>query len=136
MKRRGIIIAVIVIGLIASPWILGAMWIAGCSIYGKIDELRYSPTAQFQATDWKSPDKKYRYSVLDYVPAKVIIAGMKEEAVEGLLGRPDSLTEKNEWQYETARPGWHFIDFSGGGLLIEFDSHHRVAKISKNLWVD
>jgi hypothetical protein len=135
MKRRGIIIAAIVMAIFASPWILGAMWIAGCSIFGIIDEWRYSPTTHFQATDWKNPDKKYRYAVLDHVAAKVIVAGMKEEDVEELLGRPDSLT-KNAWQYETKRPGWHFIDFSGGGLLIEFDSSHRVVKISKNLWVD
>jgi len=115
MKRRGIIIAVIVIGLIASPWILCAMWLAGCSVYGKVDEWRYSPTTQFQSTDWKRPDKKYRYAVLDYVATKVIISGMKEEAVEGFLGSPDSLTEKKEWQYETARPGWRFLDFNGGG---------------------
>jgi hypothetical protein len=73
---------------------------------------------------------------LDYVAAKVIIPGIKKEQVEELLGGPDSITEKKEWQYETAHPGWHFIDFSGGCLLIEFDTQHRVAKISKNLWID
>ena len=136
MKRRAIIVAVAVIGLIASPWILGAVWIAGGTVYGKIDQWRYRPTAEFRDTDWKRPNKKYRYAVLDHVVAKVALVGMQEEEVERLLGKPDSLTQKKEWQYETKRPGWYFIDFSGGGLLVEFDSHHRVIRVSTNLWVD
>ncbi len=79
MKKRVTIIAAIVAGVIALPWILGILWIAGRSFCGKIDEWRYSPTAQFQANDWKRPNKKYRYAVLDDVAAKVIISGMKEE---------------------------------------------------------
>jgi hypothetical protein len=51
MKKRVTIIAAIVAGVTALPWILGVLWIAGRSICGKIDEWRYSPTAQFQAND-------------------------------------------------------------------------------------
>lgn len=61
---------------------------------------------------------------------------MTESEIEVILGKPDSITEKKEWQYETKRPGWHFIDFSGGGLLIEFGSDRKAYRISKNLWVD
>jgi len=136
MKRRPIIIAAIAIGLIGSPWILGVIWVAGASTYGKIDEWRYNRTTEFRDSTWKLPDKKYRYAVLDYVAEKVVLAGMKEEEVERLLGKPDHLTPQKGWQYETKRPGWHFIDFSGGGLLIEFDSQRSVARVSKNLWVD
>lgn len=136
MKRRAIIIAAIIIGLIASPWILAIAWIAGGSVYGRIDQWRYRPTTEFRAPDWKSPNQKYRYAVLDYVATQVVVPGMTADEVGRLLGPPDSRTAKNEWQYETKRPGWRVIDFSGGGLLIEFDARHRVTKVSKNFWLD
>ena len=136
MKRRIVIIAAVVVGLLASPWILGAAWMAGGTVYGKIDQWRYQRTAEFRDADWKRPNRKYRYAVLDHVAAKVVSAGMKEEEVERLLGKPDSVSEKKGWQYETKRRGWYFIDFSGGGLLVEFDSQRRVVRVSKNLWVD
>ena len=113
-----------------------AMWITGGSIYGQIDIRHYQPTTDFREADWKRPDLKYRYAVLDHVAAKVISAGMKEEEVVGLLGKPDSTADKNTWQYETKRPGWYFIDFSGGGLLVEFDPQRRVVSVTKNIWAD
>lgn len=61
---------------------------------------------------------------------------MTEPEIEGILGKPDWTTKKKEWQYETKRPGWHFIDFSGGGLLMEFGPDRKTSRISKNLWVD
>ncbi len=61
---------------------------------------------------------------------------MTEPEIEGILGKPDWTTKKKEWQYETKRPGWQFIDFSGGGLLMEFGPDRKTSRISKNLWVD
>lgn len=136
MKRRPLIICGIVALVVLSPWILGGLWLVAGSVYGKIDLWRYQPTNNFRSADWKRPNLKYRHSVLDYTAANVVSIGMTEPEIEVILGKPDSITEKKEWQYETKRPGWHFIDFSGGGLLIEFSPDQKASRISKNLWVD
>ncbi len=136
LKRRAVIAGIVIVAVLFSPWILAGLWVAGGTVYGKIDQWRYGRTEEFRVADWKRPNLKYRYAVLDHVVDKVVSVGMKEEEVERLLGRPDFVIEKKEWQYETKRPGWHFIDFSGGGLLIEFDPQRSVSRVSKNLWVD
>jgi hypothetical protein len=136
MKKVILIFIAVVLGGFLAQWILGFVLIAGGSVYGQFDQWRYKPTEEFRESDWKRPDLKYRYSVLDHVAAKVVAVGMKREDVERVLGKPNSITQKGEWQYETQRPGWYFIDFSGGGLLVEFDAQGRVSRVSKNLWVD
>lgn len=136
MKRRSITIVVSGLVLLASPWILAVLWLGGGTVYGQVEKWYFSPTDRFSAAEWQRPNMKYRYAVLDYVATKVVHSGMTMTEVERLLGTPDFVTDKGEWQYETKRPGWHFIDFSGGGLLIEFDADQLVVKVSQNLWVD
>lgn len=113
-----------------------ALYIGGATIYGKIDVIRYAPTTEFTSGRWQKPNRKYRYAVLDTVATRIITNGMQERSVSEVLGKPDMIDTNGNWQYETRRPGWRLIDFSGGGLLIEFDSERHVNKASINTWVD
>lgn len=136
MTKRVVIGAIIVVAILVSPWILATAWMAGNTAIGNLDKWRYRPTSEFRPADWKQPNLKYRYSVLDYVASQVVTNGMLRTNVMLVLGKPDHVTEKSAWQFETRRPGFYLIDFSGGGLLVEFDAQDRVVKVSKNLWVD
>ena len=113
-----------------------AIYMGGATVYGKVDKIRYAPTAEFTSSRWQKPDRKYRYAVLDTVATRIITNGMQDTAVVELLGKPDLVDTNSNWQYETKRPGWHFIDFSGGGLLVEFDSNRLVQKATVNTWID
>jgi hypothetical protein len=135
VKKR-IVIGVVILGILLSPWIISVSWLAGGSLFGKFDSWRYRPTQEFRSTDWKQPNYKYRYSVLDFVVGKIVTNGMSQTAVSDVLGKPDAITDKRAWQYEAKRPGFHLIDFSGGGLLVEFDDKDFVVRVFKNTWVD
>ncbi|MEI6084314.1 MAG: hypothetical protein WCS70_08440 [Verrucomicrobiota bacterium] len=121
---------------VTSPFWLMALFIGGNSLLGKLDEIHYSRTTRFDNDRWKSPNKKYRYAVLDGVVSKVVTGGMTEAQVMELLGKPDVTDANNNWQYETKRPGWRFIDFSGGGLLIHFNTNRVVERAEINTWLD
>jgi hypothetical protein len=128
MRRKAAVISAMLV-LLTAPFTVPPM-------LGWIDEWRHRPTADFRETDWKRPDRKYRYAVLDHVAAKIVTVFMSESEVVTLLGKPDAVTAEKKWQYETQRPGCQFIDFSGGGLLLAFNQQGKVAEISKNLWTD
>ena len=49
---------------------------------------------------------------------------------------PDLELEDGAWQYDTRRPGWRLIDFSGGGLLVTFTDSDDVKGIVNNTWID
>jgi hypothetical protein len=135
MKKR-LVIGLVVLGILLLPWIIGATWLVGGAIFGEIDTWRYRPTREFRTADWKQPDYKYRYAILDYAAGNIVTNGMSQAAVMDILGKPDIVTEKRAWQYEAKRPGFYIIDFSGGGLLVEFDERDCVSRVSKNFWVD
>ena len=97
-----------------SYWIFGFVYIGGGIIYRKIDTWRYQPTKQFIESKWKRPNYKYRFAVLDYVVNKKLFEGMGKQELLDLLGPPDLELEDGAWQYDTRRPGWRLIDFSGG----------------------
>ena len=111
-------------------------YLGSMKIYGIIDEKVYKPTTQFDSQRWKAKNLKYRYSVLGTVSKVVISQGISEDSVRQLLGAPDSVDGKGSWQYETRRPGWRLIDFSGGGLLIEYDNKRMVRNATNNTWTD
>ena len=113
-----------------------AIYIGGATLYGKADKIRYASTTEFTSSRWQKPDRKYRYAVLNAVATRIITNGMRDAAVVELLGKPDMVDTNSNWQYETKRPGWRFIDFSGGGLLVEFDTNRIVHKAMVNTWVD
>lgn len=129
MKRQIASISGIVLVVLTAPFTIPA-------IYSLVDEWRYRPTTNFQEHTWKSPDRKYRYAVIDHVAAKVVSVGLDQAEVVKRLGKPDIITPEKKWQYEAKLPGYRFIDFSGGGLLLTFNSQGRVTDISKNLWID
>ena len=135
MKKRNIIGLVVLVAII-SPWLFNAIYIGGSVLYGKVDESRYHPTAKFDSKKWQYPNRKYRYAVLDTVANKTITIGMTKAEVLSLLGQPDVKGTNNTWQYETKRPGWRFIDFSGGGIAIHFTTNNIVEKTEINTWID
>jgi hypothetical protein len=57
------------------------------------------------------------------------------EKVREFLGEPDSI-EDRIWHYETERPGWRLIDFSGGGVAVYYDEYNRVKKLKDTRWID
>jgi hypothetical protein len=134
--NKWIKIALVVLLIVTAPWWLMAIYMGGATVYGRVDKIRYAPTAEFTSSRWQKPDRKYRYAVLDTVATRIITNGMQGTAVVELLGKPDLVDTNSNWQYETKRPGWHFIDFSGGGLLVEFDSNRLVQKATVNTWID
>jgi hypothetical protein len=133
---KGTKIAVGILVALTAPWWLMAGYIGARSVYGRIDEYRYRPTSQFEATRWKSHDMKYRYSVLETVAKRIVSPGMTDRAVALVLGQPDQIDKSGDWQYETIRPGWRLIDFSGGGILVQFDEKRTVRGAQVNTWID
>ena len=135
MKKRTII-GLIILAVVTSPWWLGAIFIGGSALRGRIDEGIYQPTTKFDSAKWQEPNRKYRYAVLDTVAKKIITTSMTKTEVERLLGQPDSIGTNNVWQYETKRPGWRLIDFSGGGVAVCFTTNQLVEKTEINTWID
>ena len=135
MKKR-IKIGLVILAVITSPWWLCALYLGIATLWGKIDEARYAPTTHFDAARWQKPNRKYRYAVLDTVAKTVIAQGMTEVRVGQLLGKPDMTDTNQNWQYESRRPGFRLIDFSGGGLLLHFDTNGMVKNVRINTWID
>ena len=134
--RNRIIIGLAILAAVTSPWWLFALWLGGATLWGRVDEYRYAPTAHFDAARWQRPDRKYRHAVLDAVAKNIVTQGMADSSVRRLLGKPDMTDTNGYWQYEARRPGWHFIDFSGGGFLIQFQTNGLVKDVQINTWVD
>lgn len=124
-----------ILSLIAAPYAAMLFWLGGGLLLGKLDEWRYRPTSDFHSSRWRT-NRKYRFAVLDHTATKVISPGQTADEVIALLGEPDTKPNDQEWQYETQRPGFRFIDFSGGGLVIRFTLEGRVDRASTNPWVD
>lgn len=112
------------------------LMIAGLLAYGPLDEWRYRPAQTFDSKSWNKPDLKYRFSVLGVLIREVIKPGMSEQQITGLLGAPNAVTADNDWQYETQQPGWKFINWTGGGLLIKFDPERHVIEAVDNTLMD
>jgi len=135
MKKR-IIIGLVILAVITSPWWLLALYVGGATLWGRVDDARYAPTTHFDATRWQKPDRKYRYAVLDAAAKNVLTQGMTEVRVKQLLGKPDMTDTNQNWQYEARRPGWRLIDFSDGGILVHFDINRVVKDVQINTWID
>ena len=129
-------IAIVIFIALTSPWWLTAGCLGVSMIYGEIDEYIYSPTADFDSERWKEGVSKYRYSVLEAVAEGIIEKGISKDNVFGLLGRPDHIDNEGNWQYESIQPGWRLIDFSGGGVLVEYDNDGKVSRSSVSIWID
>ena len=127
-----ITLGMIAMAVLAWPWI----WIFGNIAYGKVDEWRYARTESFNPQRWRRPNLKYRYAVMTEVKENRIKPGMDQAAVRELLGPPDSVGADGGWQYDTRRPGWRLIDFSGGGILVRFTTDGKVSEAVDNRWVD
>ncbi len=135
MKRRTII-GLVALAAVTSPWWLFALYLGGASLWGRVDEAHYRPMTKFDAARWQKPERKYRYAVLACVAKNVVTQGMAEANVKALLGKPDMTDTNANWQYEARRPGWRPIDFSGGGILVHFDTNGTVQKVEINTWID
>ena len=98
------------------------------------DSFFYSQSSNFDSSKWSQGPSKYRYSVLDHIIKNVLEKNLTKSQVKSILGEPDRITEEN-WFYESIRPGFRFIDFSGGGLKLEFENRILI-KYSNNTWID
>lgn len=118
-RARSVMIAVVAIAILyLTPHAIIFAWLGGGSLFNKFDQWRYPPITTFDAARWKSPNLKYRYSALSYLVDTELRPGMTAKELTDLLGEPDRITSDGRWHYETKRPGWRFIDFSGGGLQL------------------
>jgi len=126
--------AVILLGLLCIP-ALPFVLAAGITAYGQFDEWRYQEPDEFSARKWKA-NEKYRWNSIDLVIEENLQENMKREEVIRLLGSPDKTTPEGHIEYEAKRPGFHFIDFSGGGLLIHFSSDGYLKSSTNTTWVD
>ena len=111
------------------------MLAAGFTAYGEFDAWRYRAPDAFSEERWKS-NKKYRWSSIDLVIEKKLEEKMKKEELVALLGKPDKILPEGQMLYEATRPGFHLIDFSGGGLLIELTPEGLLESSSNTTWVD
>jgi len=136
VKNKIYISVAAAITVFAMPYVLVLLWMGGNTVNGKIDLWRYHPTQEFKVTDWKRPNLKYRYAVLDHVVNIIVEKEMSKDALEQLLGKPDRIEKDGSWQYDTEKPGWQFMGWSGGGLNVIFDQDEKVSKASNNTWVD
>jgi|SaaInlStandDraft_1057018.scaffolds.fasta_scaffold291578_1 hypothetical protein len=116
------------------PFGLPIVFIGYTYLSTEVDSYLYSDSSNFNSEKWKEGPSKYRYSVLSHIIAQVVRKNMSQKEVLKKLGKPDS-TNNNSWQYETIRPGYRLIDFSGGGLQITF-SQNKILEIKDNTWVD
>lgn len=136
MKNRKLIIlaAAIVLGLLSIP-ALPIIAFTGLSVYGEFDEWRHQTPEKFSERKWNS-SLKYRWISIDLLIEEHLRDGMSKEEVVGLLGEPNNTTPEGSFEYEARRPGFHFIDFSGGGLLVEFTPHGYLESATNTTWVD
>jgi hypothetical protein len=104
-------------------------------LYGKFDEWRYQAPSEFSERKWKSSEK-YRWVSSDLLIEEVLNEQMKKEDILEILGTPNSKTEEGHWQYDAKLPGFHFIDFSGGGLLLKFDTDNHLNSAENTTWID
>lgn len=135
MKKRTTI-GLIVLATITAPWWIMASYMGICSLRGRIDEYVYRPTNEFDSAKWQEPNRMYRYAVLGHVTTNIITPGMSQAEVGRLLGQPDFIDTNNVWQYESRIPGWRLIDFSGGGLAVQFSNDNIVTGTVINTWID
>jgi len=134
-KRVFIIISAgILIGLFCIP-ALPFVLAAGLTAYSEFDEWRYQEPNEFSERKWKSSDK-YRWNSIDLVIEEKLREKIKREEVIAILGAPDKSTPEGHVEYDAERPGFHLIDFSGGGLLIKFTPDGYLESSTNTTWVD
>tara|TARA_B100000497_G_scaffold33057_1_gene38871 strand:- start:451 stop:858 length:408 start_codon:yes stop_codon:yes gene_type:complete len=135
MKKRipRLLIGVILVLIILFS--LPLIFAFGMPAYGEFDKWRYQEKNEFIRAKWDR-NPKYRFSVIDYVSESVVNTGMMKEEVSQALGEPDYIYEDGSWQYESDIPGWRWIDFSGGGLNLTFDSQQQLTEATNNTWID
>ena len=114
---------------------LPILWFFGMPLYGEFDEWRYQTPTEFSERKWKS-NEKYRWVSVDLLIEDVLHEGMKKDDIIEALGNPDSKTAEGYWLYHAKRPGWNFIDFSGGGLVLKFKADNRLESAENTTWVD
>lgn len=135
MKKRTVI-GLVVLAVVTAPWWGMATYMGVCSLRGQVDECVYRPTSEFDSAKWQSPNRKYRFAVLGHVATNIVRSGMPQEEIARLLGQPDFIGTNNVWQYEVRMPGWRLIDFSGGGLAVQFSSDGVVTGTVISTWID
>ncbi len=133
MKKRSLIIGLAILCALASIPI-GLVGVA--SIASNVDEYRFRPTTEFNSVRWKAGDLKYRFSVVDTVVGRIVLPGMKEPDVIKVLGSPDAVDTTGLSSYHAKRPGIRFINFSGGGIRVDYDPTGAVIRVSDTRWVD
>jgi len=119
---------------VVSPHLIIATWFFAGSIYGRLDESLYSTTDTFLSEKWNN-NRKYRYSVLRHVIDNIATEGKTDEELLLILGKPDRKDKDGIWHYNCKRPGWRFIDFSGGGLSLQFEGN-VLTKSKDTTWID
>ena len=125
-----------ILGLLAAiPWLLTIAYIGSASVYGLVDEMIHKDKVTFSSPEWKEGNKKTRFAYVDALLASKLIEDKSPEEVRELLGEPDTI-EETAWSYETKRPGWRLIDFSGGGVAVHFDAQGRVKEVKDTRWID
>ncbi len=131
-RKVMLVFLVLILGIL-SPWILGAVFFGGAMTLGNIDEWRYPQTSAWIPSRWRT-DLKYRYSVVEEVISNRVKPGMSADEVNNLLGTPDR-SDGMVWAYETKKPGWRFIDWNGGGVRVTFEGG-KVSTVEDSRWVD
>jgi len=136
LKNRTLIFlaAGLILGILSIP-ALPIIVFTGLSVYGEFDEWRHQTPDEFSERKWKS-NRKYRWVSIDLLINGSLNERMKKEEVIQLLGKPDDITPKGNFEYEAKRPGFHFIDFSGGGLFVEFTPGGYLESSTNTTWVD
>lgn len=106
------------------------------SVLGWIDKKIYEDKSAFSSEEWRGGNRKTRFAYIDVLLADDVLKDKTQAEVSELLGEPDWINEERIWCYETERPGWRFIDFSGGGISVEFDESLTVKEVKDTRWID
>ncbi|MEM9158860.1 MAG: hypothetical protein AAGB46_07390, partial [Verrucomicrobiota bacterium] len=110
---------------------LGSAWVSSA-----FDGMIYENQDSFLSEEWKEGNKKTRYSFVDALLASNPVKNKSKDQVREILGDPDQIEDGTIWHYETKRPGWRFIDFSGGGISVKFNENNQVKGLSDTRWID
>lgn len=134
-NRKRLITTGCLLMVLLSVLALSMILFFGMPIYGKFDEWRHQTPTEFSERKWKSSDK-YRWVSVELLINELSQQKLNKEELVQRLGHPDSKTAEGHWEYEAKRPGWSFIDFSGGGLLLKFDSDNYLESATNSTWID
>lgn len=137
MKKtpKRLVLLAIALGLLA-PYLLMIGGMVAGRLYGWVNAKVYADKAVFSSEKWKDGNRKTRFTYVDALLAEDVLKDKSQSEVRLMLGAPDRIADGQIWVYETKRPGWRFIDFSGGGVAVEFDDNQHVKTVTDTRWVD